>query len=78
VIYLPAAEIVGRIEPLLSEGTRIILIKRSVWNFWGDLPECIMKSTINKEVMIPFSGSGQQARYRQLLRKLLELKVTDR
>lgn len=63
-------ELAERIKGLVSVGTRIVLIKASVYAIKGDLESRGVRGIINEE-MIPFPGSGQQKEFRKRFRHLL-------
>jgi len=63
-------ELTERINGLVSVGTRIVLIKSSVYAIKGDQESRGVRGIINEE-MIPFPGSGQQKEFRKRFRHLL-------
>ncbi|MHC1709607.1 MAG: hypothetical protein AB9819_04295 [Methanomassiliicoccales archaeon] len=70
VVATGVPELAERINGLVSVGTRIVLIKASVYAIKGDLESRGVRGIINEE-MIPFPGSGQQKEFRKRFRHLL-------
>jgi hypothetical protein len=64
-------ELVEKIDDLASNGTKIVLIKASVYAIMEDLESRGIRGIINEE-MIPFPGSGQQKKFRERFRHLLD------
>lgn len=70
VVAARVPELAEKIDGLVSDRTKIVLIKASVYAIKGDLESKGVRGIINEE-MIPFPGSGQQKEFRKRFRHLL-------
>ncbi len=70
VVAAGVSELAEKIGDLVSEKTKIVLIKASVYAIKGDLESRGVRGIINEE-MIPFPGSGQQKEFRKRIHHLL-------
>lgn len=66
-----APELAHRIRELSSDGTRVVLIRSSVYGIREELEDLGVDNIANR-CSIPFPMSGQERRYRWLMRECLE------
>lgn len=76
VVRSASPELAHRIRKLSTDQTRVVLIKSSVFGVKDDLKALGVRRIVNR-CAIPFPDSGQQLRYRTLLRDCLRSRSID-